>query len=41
MGTAITAEEIWACTTCMACVEVCPVSIDPLSKILELRRNEP
>ncbi|MBM3736171.1 MAG: (Fe-S)-binding protein [Acidobacteria bacterium] len=40
MGNAITAEEIWACTTCMACVEVCPVSIDPLAKILELRRNE-
>jgi Fe-S oxidoreductase len=33
-------EEIWACTTCMACVEVCPVYIDPLTKILELRRNE-
>lgn len=40
LGNAITAEEIWACTTCMACVEVCPVSIDPLSKILEVRRNE-
>ena len=40
MGAAISAEEIWACTTCMACVEVCPVSIDPLTKILELRRNE-
>ncbi len=40
MGNAVTADEIWACTTCMACVEVCPVSIDPLSKILELRRNE-
>ena len=40
MGATVSAEEIWACTTCMACVEVCPVSIDPLSKILELRRNE-
>jgi Fe-S oxidoreductase len=40
MGASVTAEEIWACTTCMACVEACPVSIDPLSKILELRRNE-
>jgi Fe-S oxidoreductase len=40
MGVTVSADEIWACTTCMACVEVCPVSIDPLSKILELRRNE-
>ena len=36
----ISREEIWACTTCMACVEECPVSIDPLGKILELRRSE-
>jgi Fe-S oxidoreductase len=40
MGAAVTAEEIWACTTCVACVEACPVYIDPLTKILELRRNE-
>jgi Fe-S oxidoreductase len=40
IGATVSAEEIWMCTTCMACVEVCPVSIDPLSKILELRRNE-
>lgn len=33
-------EAIDYCTTCMACVEICPVTIDPLSKILELRRNE-
>ncbi len=31
-------EAVEACTTCMACVEACPVFIDPLSKILELRR---
>ncbi|MCK0131552.1 (Fe-S)-binding protein [Flavobacteriaceae bacterium F08102] len=31
-------EEIWACTTCNACVEECPVSIDPLSIILAMRR---
>ena len=31
-------EEIWACTTCTACVEACPVGIDPLSIILEMRR---
>ena len=34
----ITPEEIHACTTCNACVEACPVLIDPLSIILELRR---
>ncbi len=31
-------EEIWACTTCNMCVEACPVGIDPLSIILEMRR---
>lgn len=31
-------EEVWACTTCNACVEACPVLIDPLSIIVELRR---
>ena len=36
----IPAEAIEACTTCMACVEACPVYIDPLNKILELRRNQ-
>lgn len=34
----ITPEEIWACTSCNACVEACPVNIDPLSIIVELRR---
>ena len=34
----ITREEIWACTSCNACVEACPVSIDPLSIIMEMRR---
>ena len=34
----ITKEEIWACTTCNACVEACPISIDPLSIINEMRR---
>lgn len=34
----ITKEEINACTSCNACVEACPVNIDPLSIILELRR---
>ncbi len=31
-------EELWACTTCNACVEACPVSIDPLSIIMDMRR---
>ena len=35
----ITTEELRACTTCNACVEECPVSISPLSIILELRRS--
>lgn len=34
----ITREEIWACTTCNACVEACPVNINPLEIIIELRR---
>ncbi|MEH6406613.1 MAG: (Fe-S)-binding protein [Leeuwenhoekiella sp.] len=34
----ITREELWACTTCNACVEVCPVNIDPLSIIMDMRR---
>ena len=35
----ITVEELRACTTCNACVEECPVSINPLEIILELRRS--
>ncbi len=38
LGDYVTHEELWACTTCNACVEECPVSIDPLSIILEMRR---
>ena len=34
----ITTEELWACTTCNACVEACPIGIDPLSIIMEMRR---
>lgn len=34
----ISTEEIWACTTCQACIQACPVNIDPLAIILELRR---
>jgi Fe-S oxidoreductase/nitrate reductase gamma subunit len=35
----ITEEELWACTSCRACVEECPVSIDQLEVINELRRD--
>jgi len=34
----ITREELWACTSCNACTEACPVSIDPLNIIMEMRR---
>ena len=34
----ISSEEIWACTSCNACVQECPVNLDPLSIIIELRR---
>lgn len=34
----ISTEELWACTSCNACVEECPVSIDPLSIIVDMRR---
>lgn len=34
----ITAEELWACTTCNACVEACPVNINPLDIIVQMRQ---
>jgi Fe-S oxidoreductase len=34
----VTAEEVWACTTCKACDEICPVNIEILDKILDMRR---
>jgi len=34
----ITPEELWACTTCNGCVEACPVNIDPLSIIMDMRQ---
>ena len=37
LGDYITNEEIWACTSCNACVEACPVDIDPLSIIMRMR----
>ena len=38
LGDYIKTEEIWACNTCNACVEECPINIDPLAIILEIRR---
>ncbi len=35
----VTEEEVWGCTTCRYCQENCPVSIEHVSKIVELRRN--
>lgn len=40
LGDYITAEELRACTTCNACVEACPVQIEPVSIINELRRHQ-
>lgn len=34
----ISAEELWACTSCNACVQECPVNIDPLGMIIDMRR---
>ena len=36
---AVTADVLWSCTACSACVFVCPVRIDPLTLILEMRRH--
>ena len=38
LGDYITAEELWGCTSCNACVEACPVLINPLSIIIDMRR---
>jgi len=39
IGDVVTEEEIWACTTCGACQEECPVNIEHIRKIIDLRRN--
>ncbi len=38
-GSLIAPEELWACTTCMACVEACPAFIDIVDTIIDLRRH--
>ena len=37
-GDYITAEELWACTSCNACTDSCPIELDPLSIIMDMRR---
>jgi Fe-S oxidoreductase len=39
VGQVVTEEELWACTTCHACVEVCPVEIEHVERIVNLRRH--
>jgi len=39
IGEVITEDEIWACTTCRACQEMCPVYNEHIDKIIDLRRN--
>ncbi|SDS33031.1 4Fe-4S dicluster domain-containing protein [Formosa sp. Hel1_31_208] len=38
LGDYISNEELWACTSCNACVEACPISIDPLNIIMQMRQ---
>ena len=38
LGAYITEEELWACNTCNACTEACPINLDPLSVIMDLRQ---
>jgi ferredoxin len=39
LGTFISEEELWACTSCQACVEACPVLISPMGIVLDMRRS--
>ena len=38
LGDYISPEEIWACTSCNACTDSCPIELDPLSIIIDMRR---
>jgi Fe-S oxidoreductase len=38
VGGIITTDALWACTTCMACMEICPVAIEHVPKIVDMRR---
>lgn len=39
IGEVMAQDEIWNCTTCYACQEVCPVYVEPMAKLIEMRRN--
>ena len=39
IGGVIAPETLWACTSCRACLDVCPVHIEPMTKIIEMRRS--
>ena len=39
LGETISAETVWSCTACHACVDICPLGVDPLGFITDLRRN--
>ncbi|HZR38533.1 MAG TPA: 4Fe-4S dicluster domain-containing protein [Ktedonobacteraceae bacterium] len=39
VGGIITNDALWACTTCMACMEICPVAIEHVPKIVDMRRH--
>ncbi len=39
VGSAVTPDEVWACTTCRACMEECPVIIEHVQKVVDLRRH--
>jgi len=39
IGDVVTEDELWACTTCGACEEACPVYLEPINKIVAMRRN--
>lgn len=39
-GKVVSQEALWDCTTCGACVEVCPVYVEPVDKMMEMRRGE-
>jgi len=39
LGNYISEEELWACTSCQACLEACPININPMGIILDMRRS--
>ena len=39
IGEVVTEDEIWDCTTCRACQEVCPVWVEHIDKVIDMRRN--